>query len=73
MIRVVNRLQAEFPKANIEDGLISDLETVEKAMRAADLVCTATPSTTPLFKTAWVKHGAHFNLVREESMHGLYL
>jgi ornithine cyclodeaminase/alanine dehydrogenase-like protein (mu-crystallin family) len=36
-------------------------DTVEEAVRDADIICTATASRTPLLKSEWVKAGAHIN------------
>ena len=33
------------------------------AVSSADIICTATPSKTALFKTNWVKAGTHINLI----------
>ncbi|MFN8138331.1 MAG: ornithine cyclodeaminase family protein [Fimbriimonadales bacterium] len=35
----------------------------KRALAISDIVCTATPSTTPLFPTEWLKPGAHINAV----------
>jgi ornithine cyclodeaminase len=35
--------------------------SAEAAMRGADVICTATTSTTPVFDDAWLKPGAHVN------------
>ncbi|CCO34781.1 Thiomorpholine-carboxylate dehydrogenase OS=Homo sapiens GN=CRYM PE=1 SV=1 [Rhizoctonia solani AG-1 IB] len=45
------------------DGLISGAQNIEPAVREADVICTATSSTQPLFDSAWVKDGAHVNLI----------
>lgn len=38
-------------------------DQVELAVRQADCVCCATPSTTPLFPSEWVRPGTHIILV----------
>jgi ornithine cyclodeaminase/alanine dehydrogenase-like protein (mu-crystallin family) len=38
---------------------------VESAVREADCVCCATPSTTPLFPSEWVRPGNTFNFCGE--------
>ncbi|XP_067672237.1 ketimine reductase mu-crystallin-like [Haliotis asinina] len=38
-------------------------ETVEEAVRDADVIVTVTLSHTPVLKKDWVKHGAHINAV----------
>lgn len=37
--------------------------SAEDAVRTADVICTATTSTTPVFDDAWLKEGAHINAV----------
>ena len=37
--------------------------TAEEAVRDADIVCTVTPSRTPILRSEWVKNGAHINAV----------
>jgi ornithine cyclodeaminase len=36
---------------------------LEAAVRAADIVCTATMSTTPLIRGAWLRPGQHLDLI----------
>lgn len=38
-------------------------ETAQEAVRDADVICTLTPSKTPVLKGEWVKPGAHINAV----------
>lgn len=42
---------------------VSAIATAEDAVRAADLICTTTSSKTPILMGAWLKPGAHVNLV----------
>lgn len=35
----------------------------EKAVRGADIICTATPSLTPVLEYSWLKPGAHINAI----------
>lgn len=42
---------------------IRALESIEEAVRAADLICTTTSSKDPLIKGKWLKRGTHVNLV----------
>lgn len=37
--------------------------SVEEAVKNADIICTVTPSTTPILKYEWVSKGAHINAV----------
>ena len=55
-------LQSQFPAVLFSlYGLESpDLQDV---VSCADVICTATPSRQPLFKSSWVKAGTHINLV----------
>lgn len=39
------------------------IESIENAVRAADLICTTTSAKEPIVKGAWVKAGTHINLV----------
>ncbi|KAH7886693.1 hypothetical protein F5I97DRAFT_1936339 [Phlebopus sp. FC_14] len=41
----------------------TDKRNVENAVRQADIICTATSATEPLFPSDWVSPGAHLNLV----------
>lgn len=43
--------------------LLSETEGIKDAVSQADLIVTATPSTEPLFDSAWVKEGAHVMLI----------
>lgn len=36
---------------------------VEKAVKTASIICTATSSTTPLFPDEWISPGTHINLI----------
>ncbi len=38
-------------------------ESVEEAVKDADIICTVTPSKEPYLKAEWVKKGAHINAV----------
>ncbi|KAF8713218.1 Ornithine cyclodeaminase/mu-crystallin family, partial [Rhizoctonia solani] len=55
-------LTIEFPSLRL-DGLISSAQNIEPAVRDGDVICTATSSTQPLFDSAWIKEGAHVNLI----------
>jgi len=54
---LVQRLQTE------SDVPVSALSTAEDAVRDADIICTVTAASTPILKSAWVRDGAHINLV----------
>ncbi|KAG9120850.1 hypothetical protein FRC07_003492 [Ceratobasidium sp. 392] len=62
---LIEHLRLDFPKTQIQ-GLISTSTPdpqIESAVREADVICTATSSTQPLFDSTWLKPGAHVNLV----------
>jgi len=42
---------------------LGDEAAVERLCRAADIICTATNSSTPLFQGAWLKSGCHLNCI----------
>jgi ornithine cyclodeaminase len=50
------RLASEWPLANAVDS-------VEEAVREADVVCTVTSSSEPVLRHEWLKPGAHVNAV----------
>ncbi|MCD8073972.1 MAG: ornithine cyclodeaminase family protein [Lachnospiraceae bacterium] len=52
---------AEAVRKKGMEGISCD--TVEEAVREADIICTVTPSKTPILKGAWVKPGTHINAV----------
>ena len=61
-------LRSQFPNIRIElgkavDGIAENGFDLEQAVRDADVICTATSSTEPLFDSNWVKPGAHINLI----------
>ena len=51
------RMQAELGL------LVESAGSVEEAVRNADIVCTVTAAAEPILKGAWVRPGAHLNLV----------
>ncbi|MEZ4869817.1 MAG: hypothetical protein R3C14_51300 [Caldilineaceae bacterium] len=42
---------------------VTPTRAVQEAVAAADIICTATTATTPLFDGAWVQPGTHINAV----------
>ncbi|MFO1350452.1 MAG: ornithine cyclodeaminase [Gammaproteobacteria bacterium] len=54
------RLAAALPLPNIDVELAPDLES---AAHTADLICCATATSAPLIRGAWLKPGAHLDLV----------
>ena len=55
-------LQKRFGYVTFNSELL-DSPQLEAVVSSADIICTATPSTKPLFKSKWVKSGTHINLV----------
>ena len=58
---LLGSLRADHPAARFnaiprQDDLRGQ---VESAVRQTDCVCCATPSTTPLFRSEWVRPGTH--------------
>ncbi len=58
--RLVARLQAELPELGARAAVADDLRA---ATRVADIICTATNATAPLFDDADLRPGAHINAV----------
>jgi ornithine cyclodeaminase len=50
-------MQAQFPT------LIEAVETVEAAVRGADIIVTATTSWEPVVRREWISPGAHINAI----------
>lgn len=62
--KMVQKVQERFPHVTFRtSGLEQDSLILEEIVRTANIICTATPSRTPLFPTEWVKNGTHVNLV----------
>ncbi|KIJ54567.1 hypothetical protein M422DRAFT_58082 [Sphaerobolus stellatus SS14] len=69
LVTLLDHLRLQLPGVEFV-GIAWDLAThgpsahsVEKAIRSASIICTATPSTKPLFPAEWVNPGTHLNLV----------
>jgi len=65
---LVSSLKLRFPRVlfvaeSAKDGVGLDGFDLRLAVQSADVICTATSSTRPLFQADWVKSGAHLNLV----------
>jgi ornithine cyclodeaminase len=64
---VVQRLQSNHPQVDFQtivtEGSGGSGPEVQAAVQNADIICTATSSTTPLFDGAWIKPNAHINLI----------
>lgn len=61
-------LQGQHPNVEITteyavDGVGAGAFDLQRAVLSADIICTATPSKTPLFRSEWVKVGTHINLI----------
>jgi ornithine cyclodeaminase len=55
--RCANEMQPEFPT------LLEPVETVEAAVRGADIIVTATTSKDPVLQREWISAGAHINAI----------
>jgi ornithine cyclodeaminase len=55
--RFVDEMKPRYPFP------IEPAETVEAAVRGADLIVTVTTARTPILNVEWIKHGAHLNVV----------
>ncbi|EJC97959.1 NAD-binding protein [Fomitiporia mediterranea MF3/22] len=56
------KLRSRFPHVTFSSEELES-ENLENVVSEADIICTATSSTKPLFKSHWVKKGTHINLV----------
>lgn len=62
--RTLDRAQTFAERMSAELNLpVRAVESAETAVRDADIVCTVTSSPTPILRGAWVKPGAHVNIV----------
>jgi ornithine cyclodeaminase/alanine dehydrogenase-like protein (mu-crystallin family) len=61
-IRIAARTQASASALAEQTGGEA-VETVEEAVRAADVVCTLTNSAEPVLRREWLKQGVHLNAV----------
>jgi ornithine cyclodeaminase/alanine dehydrogenase-like protein (mu-crystallin family) len=62
-IRIAARTVANAEKLAAEWPLATAVDTVEEAVRGADVVCTVTSSREPVLERGWLKEGAHVNAV----------
>ena len=56
-LKFVQEMQPEFP------SLIEPVQTVEAAVRGADIIVTATTSPDPVLRREWISPGAHINAI----------
>lgn len=61
--RFRDELLADAPDTSTRIGVASDMEARSAAVRGADVIITATTSSTPVFDGSEVKAGAHINAV----------
>lgn len=54
----IEKYSKKYPEISLKG-----CETAEEAVKDADIICTVTPSHTPILKGEWVKPGAHINAV----------
>jgi len=62
-IRIAARSLESASKLAAEWPLATAVESVEEAVRGADVVCTVTNSSEPVLEHGWLKQGAHVNAV----------
>lgn len=69
LVTLLDHLRSQLPGVEFA-GIAWDITThgqnyphVQNLLNSADIICTATPSTTPLFPDDWVSPGTHLNLV----------
>ena len=56
-------LAATLPTLSTEALTLGDTADVERVVRAADIICATTNSSTPLWDGAWLKPGTHVNAI----------
>jgi len=61
--RTTPRRTAVIKRLGREGVTVEPSDDLERAVRVADIVCTATRATEPLIRGAWLKPGAHVDLV----------
>ena len=59
-VRIYSRTFAKAQKVAEEYGCVA-CQTIEEAVKDADVITTVTTSKTPVIKVEWVKDGAHVN------------
>lgn len=52
---------ADWMPGGVPEVIVVD--SAEDAVRTADVICTATTATSPVFEDAWVKDGTHINAI----------
>lgn len=60
---VWNRSPAGAARMAAEDTRITAADDLERAVRGADIICTATMSKEPLIRGAWLQAGQHLDLI----------
>jgi ornithine cyclodeaminase/alanine dehydrogenase-like protein (mu-crystallin family) len=61
---MIQRLEAKHRSRDLElRASVLNSPEVEQAVHNADIICSATSSTEPLFSSDWVKSGTHLNLI----------
>lgn len=67
---LVDELAKAFPKVEVRLGIGSDDSfDLSDAVKDADIICTMTSSTEPLFASKDVKHGAHICMIGSYKKH----
>ena len=58
------KMEAFAEKQSMKYNITIELKNnIEEAVENADIICTLTPSRTPILKSEWVKKGTHINAV----------
>lgn len=60
---LVKAITTSFPHVTFQLFSLLEQESIEKAVRTADIIICATSSVLPLFPSSWVKSGTHVILV----------
>jgi len=60
-VRIVSRTRAKAEA--LAGGVARVVDSVEEAVRGADIIVTATSSREPILKRAWIEDGVHINAV----------
>lgn len=63
LTRLVSKLQGDHQAVDFEAGMLTQDPSFHRTIQEADIIITATSSTTPFFPSASVKPGAHLCLI----------
>lgn len=60
-VRIVSRTRSKAEAVAATDGRVRVVDTVEEAVRGADVVVTVTSSREPVIRREWIEGGTHIN------------